>query len=101
MNKVKKGLANKPKLLIEIEDFQKKVEQFKQQERFNVVDVKPLRSAKNVYQMKKFNFGEDVNKINHTGRKLKKLKKLEEDKVNLMQSLEVLKESAVSAIAEK
>jgi hypothetical protein len=51
--------------------------------------------------MKKFNFGDDVNKISHTGRKLKKLKKLEEDKVNLMQSLEVLKESAVSAIAEK
>jgi len=51
--------------------------------------------------MKKFNFGEDASKVCHSGRKLKKLKKLEEEKVNLMQSLEVLKESAVSAIAEK
>lgn len=49
--------------------------------------------------MKKFTFGEEPAQVCHSGRKLKKLKKLEEDKVNLIQSLEVLKESAVSAIA--
>ena len=51
--------------------------------------------------MKKFEFGDEGVDVCHTARKISKLKKLEQQKVNLIQSLEILKESAVSAIAEK
>jgi hypothetical protein len=63
------------------------------------VDIKPLRSAKNIHELKRFNF--DANNIEavNTERKLRKLRQLEREKQNLMHSLEILKESAVSAIA--
>ncbi len=49
--------------------------------------------------MKGFNFDEqDIHLIN-TERKIQKLHQLEQEKANLMQSLEILKESAISAIA--
>ena len=51
--------------------------------------------------MKKFSFEPEHFNEPNSGKQLKKLKKLEEEKVNLLHSLEVLKKSAVSALAEK
>jgi hypothetical protein len=65
------------------------------------VTIKPLRSAKNGHELKHFNFDEgNLDRVN-TSRKIQKLQLLEQEKSNLMHSLEILKASAVSAIAEK
>lgn len=56
MNAVKKPNISKPHLFIEIQDYENKLEGGNQQVFKNEVALKPLRSAKNLHQMRRFNF---------------------------------------------
>ena len=52
----KKNDKTKPSLYIDIQDFSSRLEAFKDNNSHNEVVTKPLRSAKNVREMKKFAF---------------------------------------------
>lgn len=92
---------SRPQVTLEIQDFERKISHFKEADAQNNVLLKPLRSAKNDHELRQFNFDDNAIEVVNTERKLRKLRQLEREKDDLMHSLEILKESAVSAIAEK
>jgi hypothetical protein len=56
MSKLKKASRSKPNLFVEIEDFEKKIHDFKEGSGKNNVTIKPLCSDKNIHELKRFNF---------------------------------------------
>ena len=56
MSKPKNMSRSRPNLFVEIEDFQKKINDFKDGTGKNNVTIKPLQSDKNAHELKKFNF---------------------------------------------
>lgn len=58
MNPSKKPNSTKPHLFIEIHDYNEKALPEKEPSSRNEVAIKPLRSAKNLHELKKFNFEE-------------------------------------------
>lgn len=92
---------SRPQVTLDIQDFERKISDFKEADTQNNVLLKPLRSAKNDHELRRFNFDDNAIEVVNTERKLRKLRQLEREKDDLMHSLEILKESAVSAIAEK
>jgi hypothetical protein len=101
MSKSKKLGSGRPNLRVEISDFHHRLNDFKDTERRNEVALKPLRSAKNLHELRNFNFDPTAIDSFNADLRLKKLQQLEKEKQQLLQSLEILKTSAVSAIVEK
>lgn len=76
MSKSKKLSRNKPNLFVEIEDFEKKISDFKDGNGKNNVTIKPLRSDKNAHELKRFNFDDSCVDRVTTERKMQKLQQI-------------------------